>query len=448
MENNDRILNFHKITSVFRGFLGASEFEIKAICLLFLKYSMDNKIFTEQFNDDNEKVLSALVDLQTSLFKGYEIVPALRRYIVETFGKIKTNNFDFGNELYSIYEKIGMFDMTKDGKIFQTLLSIDLTNSREELLNYIDLLIMNSGRIGGEYSSNNSLVELSISLLKPSENDVCYDPFVGCGAFINSLPNNVKIYGNDISYNSLIISIIKCIISGKIGKTNSLVLLSRNDTFFEYNLIKADCIFADGPINVPLKNPSLANDIRFSMLGDVSIDSNIASILNAVYSLNDNGKAVITIPAGVLYKTTKSYVELRKYLVENNLIEAIIELPSMWNAISIQTYLLFISKNKDNDLITFVSSGTNEYHQFTEKKDARTNILTKEGIAMISDIVLNKKELSNVSKNVLCGEIEKESFNLSANRYIEKIAYNEHRPISEIDSDIKDVIEKIKNNLK
>lgn len=418
-----------------RGLSGSANEIENIFCLLFLKWSMDNRTFAT-----NEEQLNALLDLQMSTHDINGISrECLVNYIEKTYNCFN-GEYAFTRTLLDVYEQIGF----KDGRIWSSLWALNLKDSGEIILDYFDEKISNSGRIYSEVSSNNSLANLAIKILNPQSGELCYDPFVGTGVFISKLPQEVSSIGNDINPKTLMLATIRCIIAKK-----NNVQLQLNDAYLNdfSRKHKADLVFNDGPINVKLKHDYVMSYMKSykDIMGNM-LDSNILSILMTLESLNDKGRAFVTVPSGVLFKEQKAYVQLRKYLLENNYIDAVIELPSMWSATAIQTNVLVLSKNKKDKSVVFVSAGTNEYFNFTQKQRL-SNQLTPEGIDMILDIVTNKKEIDNISEVKRCLDIVVRSETLVVNRHVVPVKVTNYRPVEQIDKEIKEVWNALLKNM-
>lgn len=422
MINDDKIKQLHAFDEAVRIYTGSFDSMVNTIYLLFLKYAM-----TEKLNANTPEKLMALIDLQNST---HNIIDAsvLRKYLVETF-KEYDENFSFTGALYNVYEKIGFDNL----KIWNMLWSLNQLDS-EILSNFISYKILSGGRMSLEYVTNPTLAKLGVSLLNPSEKAICYDPFAGTGNILSAFPQNAKLIGNDLNPNSIIITQIRMIIDEK----NSS--LSCGDSFDIQKKNFADYVFSDGPLaGVLYDYEKVYSD--FPELTP-SKEVNLASIVCSLSSLNENGRGVIHVPTGVLFRETKSYKDLRKYLLKHNMLDAIIEFPSICYGSAVKTALLVVSKKRNENQVVFVNA------ECFVAKDRNVNNLTEEGIKSIVDIVNNKQEVKNVSAIKDYRDLLVAGEPLMVNRYIKIEDSKNYRDINAIDEDICEVWKELQDNMK
>lgn len=125
-----------------------------------------------------------------------------------------------------------------------------------------------------------------------------------------------------------------------------------------------------------------------------------------------SGKAVVLMPVGFTYRGNQDE-EFRKYLIENNLLEAVIQLPpNLHNATSIETTFIIINKNKTTKDVYFLNL---KHENFIQKIGRR---ITLKDINSIVSIYDDKEELENISRLVSPEEIEKNNYSFAIDRYI------------------------------
>lgn len=178
-------------------------------------------------------------------------------------------------------------------------------------------------------------------------------------------------------------------------------------------------------------------------------NANYAFILTAL-SLVDS-KAVFLLPCGVLSTDNKQEKEIRKYLVEKNLIEAVITCPDkMFESTSIPTCIIVFNKKKTTTHISFVDMrktydieqreqngqfGGASHENRTYKKDVK--IFTDEQMQKCIDSIVNQSSIPQFSKSVSIQTIADNDYNLIPSRYIDFQERGfEHREYSDIVSDI------------
>lgn len=420
MINNDNIKQLYSFDEIVMIHTGSFKMEY-SIYLLFLKYAMSEKI-----NANTPEKLMALIDLQNSTHNVIDSV-ALNAYLKATFSEYD-DKFSFTGALFDVYERIG-FD---NAKVWNALWSINSIESKC-LSDFITYKIVSGGRMTMESLTNPSIAKLGVTLLNPKSGEVCYDPFSGMGTILSSFPNDVILYGNELNPTSVIISQIRMIVE----KKNAI--LSCGDSFIINNKNIADVVFSDAPLaGVLLDYESIYKEYPEIT---PSKEVNIASVVCALESLKDDGRGILHVPTGVLFRETKNYRTLRKYLLSNNFIEAVIELPSVCYGTMVKTALLVISKQKKDESVMFINA---EQYSVKEKN---VNYITDEGIKNIEDIIKNKKVIKNISavrdyRDLLVAEEP-----LMVNRFIEIENLKEYRNINEINKEIDEVWSELLKNM-
>ncbi|MFK5936935.1 MAG: N-6 DNA methylase [Sulfurimonas sp.] len=123
-------------------------------------------------------------------------------------------------------------------------------------------------------------------------------------------------------------------------------------------------------------------------------------------------KAVVLMPVGFTYRGSTEE-EFRKYLVEKNYLEAIIQLPpNLHSATSIETVFFVINKYKNDNKVQFINLKDDSFIV----RDGRKLVL--KNIDDILDIYENKKELENISVLVTNDDITNNNYSLAIDRYV------------------------------
>jgi len=152
-------------------------------------------------------------------------------------------------------------------------------------------------------------------------------------------------------------------------------------------------------------------------------------------SLKNNGRAAIVLDTGAASRgsreqSTDKESDVRKWFLDNDLIEGVIYLPeNLFYNTPAAGLILFLNRNKPNQRrykILLVNAG-NEFERGTPK-----NFIPEKSMARIVDTLINWKEEENFSKIVSLEEIIKNDFNISPSRYIQIGGSEEYRPIVEI----------------
>ena len=174
---------------------------------------------------------------------------------------------------------------------------------------------------------------------------------------------------------------------------------------------KADTIISNPPYSlswVPV------NDERFDgyKLAPKS-KADYAFILDGIYSLKNNGTAVFILPHGVLFRG-QAEGDIRQNLIKNNLLDAVIGLPSnLFTNTGIPVCILVFKKNRVNKDILFIDA------QKGFVKDKSKNIMISEHVLKVIDTYNNRSDIEKYSRKVSISEIEENDYNLNIPRYID-----------------------------
>lgn len=141
--------------------------------------------------------------------------------------------------------------------------------------------------------------------------------------------------------------------------------------------------------------------------------ADFAFILDGLYSLNASGTAAFILLHGVLFRG-QAEGDIRRKLIEDNLLDAVIGLPSnLFTNTSIPVCILVFKKNRANTDILFIDA------QKDFIKDKSKNIMTSEQELKVIETYNNRSDISKYSRKVSISEIEENDYNLNIPRYID-----------------------------
>ena len=150
--------------------------------------------------------------------------------------------------------------------------------------------------------------------------------------------------------------------------------------------------------------------------------------------LATNGTASIVCFPGILYRGGAEQ-KIRKYLVDNNFIDCIIQLPdNLFFGTSIATCIMVLKKSKKDNGVLFID-GTKECVKVTNN-----NKLTNENIDNIVNIFTDRKDIEYVAKLVSKKDMEENDYNLSVSTYVEKEDIREKVDIVELNKEIEEIV--------
>ena len=306
----------------------------------------------------------------------------------------------------------------------------------------------NAGKSGGEFFTPQEVSELLTRLAvvgKKSVNKV-YDPACGSGSL---LLKSAKILGKENVRN------------GFYGQEINLTTynLCRINMFLhdigydKFNIACEDTLtnpqhWDDEPFEVIVSNPPysikwagndnilLINDPRYAPAGVLAPKSkaDFAFVMHSLSWLATNGTASIVCFPGIFYRGVAEQ-KIRKYLVDNNFIDCIIQLPAnLFFGTSIATCIMVLKKNKKDNSILFIDASKECV------KVTNNNKLTEKNIDHIVEIFTDRKDIDYIAKLVSNTEIGENDYNLSVSTYVEKEDTREKIDIVELNEQIEEIL--------
>ena len=306
----------------------------------------------------------------------------------------------------------------------------------------------NAGKSGGEFYTPQEVSELLTRLAivgKTSVNKV-YDPACGSGSL---LLKSAKILGKENVRN------------GFFGQEINLTTynLCRINMFLhdigydKFNIACEDTLVSpqhwdDEPFEVIVSNPPysikwagddnavLINDPRYAPAGVLAPKSkaDFAFIMHSLSWLATNGTASIVCFPGIFYRGGAEQ-KIRKYLIDNNFVDCIIQLPdNLFFGTSIATCIMVLKKSKKDNKTLFIDA-TNECIKVTNN-----NKLTDENIDNIIDIFTKREDKEHIAKLVSNEEISENDYNLSVSTYVEKKDTREKIDIGALNKEIDEIV--------
>ena len=183
-------------------------------------------------------------------------------------------------------------------------------------------------------------------------------------------------------------------------------------------------------------NPLLINDPRFAPAGVLAPKSkaDLAFIMHSLSWLAANGTAAIVCFPGILYRGGAEK-KIRQYLIDNNFIDCVIQLPSnLFFGTSIATCIMVLKKNKADNKTLFIDA-TKECIKVTNN-----NKLTPENIDRIVDTFASRTEEAHFSHLASYEEIAEQEYNLSVSTYVEAEDTREKIDIVALNAEIAQIV--------
>jgi len=128
--------------------------------------------------------------------------------------------------------------------------------------------------------------------------------------------------------------------------------------------------------------------------------------------------------------------KIRKYLIDNNFIDCVIQLPvDLFFGTSIDTCIIVLKKNKSDNNILFIDA-SNEF-----VRGANKNKLTEKNINNIIEIIKNRENIKDKAVLVSYEEIKKKNYKISVSNFLEKSTEKKEINIKELNNKIEKIVE-------
>ena len=180
----------------------------------------------------------------------------------------------------------------------------------------------------------------------------------------------------------------------------------------------------------------MINDPRFSPAGVLAPKSkaDLAFIMHSLSWLSTNGTAAIVCFPGVLYRGGAEQ-KIRKYLVDNNYIDAIIQLPdNLFFGTSIATCIMVLKKSKSENTTLFIDA-SKECVKITN-----SNKLTDKNIQNILNAYTERRDQEHFVKVASNTEIANQEYNLSVSTHVEQKNNREVIDIIKLNAEIEEIV--------
>ena len=319
--------------------------------------------------------------------------------------------------------------------------SEDLGDAYESLLS-----IMGSQGDAGQFRTPRHIIDFIVEIVDPKKEDRILDPACGTAGFLISAYKHIlkqntskdsKILGDTLSpmdRRNLTKNFVGYDISPdmrRLSLVNMYLHQFPDPQVYEYDTLTStdhwdedfDCILANPPFMTP--RGGIRPHKRFA------IQANRSEVLFVDYimeHLSTTGKAGVIVPEGIIFQSSNAYKNLRKLLVDDNYLWAVISLPQgVFNPYAgVKTSVLLLDKNiaKKTDNILFVNVENDGFDLGAQRKEIDKNDLPEilNSLKTYKDLILNGEEIKEselFNTNVVGKSMIKESadYNLSGNRY-------------------------------
>lgn len=364
-----------KSADKLRGSVEPAEYKHVVLSLIFLKYASD------RFEEQREKIIAEgrekFVDVKAFYTKDnvFYLKPETRWSFIMDNAKqdniallidtalftIEQENAQLKGALPDNYYSRLNLDNTKLSSLLDVIDDIETSDKEQDIIGrvyeyFLSKFALKEGKGKGEFYTPKSIVNLIAELLEPYSG-ILYDPCCGSGGmFVQSIKfveahsgnqKNVSVYGQELTTTTFKLAKMNLAIRGisaNLGEQAAGTFM--ND---QHKDLKADFIMANPPFNQKdwRADDELKDDPRWDGYAVPSTgNANYGWILNIVSKLSENGTAGFLLANGALSDSGTEYA-IRKRLIENNLVEAILILPrNLFYTTDISVTLWVLNKNK------------------------------------------------------------------------------------------------------
>ncbi len=357
-----------------RGNLNASEYEGVVLGLIFLKYISDKfdakfeELSKDEYADVEDKdeyeadgVFFVPQDARWSVISQAAHTPQIGKVIDDALEAIERENTKLKGVLPSNYARPEL-DKRRLGDVVDLFTNIHMLASGDEkdLLGRVYEYCLQKfasmeGKNAGEFYTPSCIVRTIVEILQPYAGRV-YDPCCGSGGmFVQSAKfiqnhqkdiNNISVYGQEANPSTWKMAHMNVAIRGLEANLGN----SYADTFFndQHPTLKADFIMANPPFNLSdWGADKLEKDVRWKFGIPPAGNANFAWMQHMIHHLSPIGRIGLVLANGALSSQTGGEGVIRQKIVEADLVEGIIALPSqLFYSTGIPVSLWFLSRNK------------------------------------------------------------------------------------------------------
>ena len=306
----------------------------------------------------------------------------------------------------------------------------------------------NAGKSGGEYYTPQEVSELltHLTLVGKTEVNKVYDPACGSGSLLLKFAKilgkeNVRqgFFGQEINITTYNLCRINMFLH---DIDYDIFDIAHGDTLTDplhWDDEPFEAIVSNPPYSIKWdgdSNPILINDPRFSPAGVLAHKSkaDLAFIMHSLSWLATNGTAAIVCFPGVMYRGGAEQ-KIRQYLIDNNYIDCVIQLPSnLFYGTSIATCIMVLKKSKAENSTLFIDA-SKECVKITNN-----NKLTQKNIDAIIAAYTERADKDYFAKLVPNTDIAAQGYNLSVSAYVEQEDTREKVDIVALNTQIDEIV--------
>lgn len=348
------------------------------------------------------------------------------------------------NTLETGLSKLGRDNRTQT-KAVQDLIHLinDIPMENYDVLGYvyeylIEKFASNAGKKAGEFYTPHEvsvlMSEIVADHLKDRSEIRIYDPTSGSGSLLLNIghaiakymddPNRIRYYAQELKANTYNLTrmnlVMRGILPDNIVTRNGDTLeedwpyFDETDQAATYEPLYVDAVVSNPPYSQPWDPSGKENDPRFARFGLApKSKADYAFLLHELFHLKPDGIMTIVLPHGVLFRGGEEG-QIRKNLIEQNNIDAIIGLPAnIFYGTGIPTIIMVLRQKRENTDILIVDASKGF------EKVGKSNKLRACDIRKIVDTVTGRLDIDKYSRKISREEIRQNDYNLNIPRYVD-----------------------------
>ena len=302
----------------------------------------------------------------------------------------------------------------------------------------ISMFAANASKKAGEFYTPHEvsllMSEIVAEHLKDRESIKIYDPTSGSGSLLINIgksaskyisnKDNIKYYAQELKQNTYNLTrmnlVMRGILPDNIVTRNGDTLeddwpyFDDKDPIATYEPLYVDAVVSNPPYSQSWDPTDKETDPRYARFGLAPKGkADYAFLLHDLFHIKSDGIMTIVLPHGVLFRGGEEG-EIRKNLIEQNHIDAIIGLPSnIFFGTGIPTIIMILKQKRENTDVLVVDASKGFI------KSGKNNKLRASDIKRIVDVVINRENVANFSRVVSRDEIRNNNYNLNIPRYVD-----------------------------
>lgn len=302
----------------------------------------------------------------------------------------------------------------------------------------ISMFAANAGKKAGEFYTPHEvsmlMSEIVADHLKDRDEIKIYDPTSGSGSLLINIgksaakfienENNIKYYAQELKQNTYNLTRMNLVMRGILpdnivtrnGDTleNDWPYFDENDPIGTYDPLYVDAVVSNPPYSQAWNPDDKETDPRYARFGLAPKGkADYAFLLHDLFHIKSDGIMTIVLPHGVLFRGGEEG-EIRKNLIEQNHIDAIIGLPAnIFFGTGIPTIIMVLKQKRTNTDVLIVEASKGFI------KVGKNNKLRASDIKRIVDVVTKRESVEKFSKVVSRDEIRNNEYNLNIPRYVD-----------------------------